>query len=56
MILINNIFCLENDINIQFTISAQSTLVINQIMLNGTEDQKREYIPKLCRGNFFYIK
>jgi len=31
-------------------IVAQSTLVINQIMLNGTEDQKREYIPKLCRG------
>jgi len=31
-------------------IVAQSTLVINQIILNGTEDQKHEYVPKLCRG------
>jgi len=31
-------------------IVAQSSLVINQIALNGTEEQKMEYIPRLCTG------
>jgi len=31
-------------------IVAQSSLVINQIVLNGTEEQKMEYIPRLCTG------
>lgn len=29
---------------------AHSNLCVNQIRLNGTSDQKKRYLPKLCRG------
>lgn len=31
---------------------AHSNLCVNQIRLNGTEEQKRRYLPKLCEGEF----
>src|SRR5579872_3490121 len=31
---------------------AHSNLCVNQIRLNGTEDQKKKYLPKLCSGEF----
>lgn len=31
---------------------AHSNLCINQIRLNGTKDQKKRYLPKLCKGEW----
>jgi isovaleryl-CoA dehydrogenase len=31
---------------------AHSNLCVNQIALNGTPEQKRRYLPKLCSGDF----
>jgi isovaleryl-CoA dehydrogenase len=31
---------------------AHSNLCVNQIRLNGTEAQKRQYLPKLCSGEY----
>lgn len=31
---------------------AHSNLCVNQIRLNGTEEQKKKYLPKLCSGDF----
>lgn len=31
---------------------AHSNLCVNQIRLNGTENQKQKYLPKLCTGEF----
>ena len=31
---------------------AHSNLCLNQVVLNGSEEQKRRYLPKLCSGEF----
>jgi len=31
---------------------AHSNLCVNQIQLNGTQEQKTQYLPKLCRGQY----
>ncbi len=31
---------------------AHSNLCVNQIFLNGTTEQKKKYLPKLCRGDY----
>ncbi|MHB1946601.1 MAG: isovaleryl-CoA dehydrogenase [Gammaproteobacteria bacterium] len=38
--------------SIGLSYGAHSNLCVNQIRLNGTEEQKRLYLPKLCSGDF----
>ncbi len=37
--------------SVSLSYGAHSNLCVNQIKLNGTEDQKQKYLPALCRGN-----
>lgn len=36
--------------SISLSYGAHSNLCLNQLKLNGTEEQKRQYLPKLCSG------
>ena len=36
--------------SVSLSYGAHSNLCVNQIKLNGTEDQKQTYLPKLCSG------
>lgn len=36
--------------SIGLSFGAHSNLCVNQIRLNGTEEQKKQYLPKLCTG------
>ena len=36
--------------SIGLSYGAHSNLCVNQIRLNGTEEQKKRYLPKLCSG------
>lgn len=36
--------------SISLSYGAHSNLCLNQLKLNGTEEQKRKYLPKLCSG------
>jgi isovaleryl-CoA dehydrogenase len=38
--------------SIGLSYGAHSNLCVNQIRLNGTEAQKKKYLPKLCSGEF----
>ena len=38
--------------SIGLSYGAHSNLCVNQIRLNGTEEQKKKYLPKLCSGEF----
>ncbi len=37
--------------SVSLSYGAHSNLCVNQIKLNGTEDQKQKYLPALCSGN-----
>ena len=36
--------------SVSLSYGAHSNLCVNQLKLNGSEDQKRKYLPKLCSG------
>ena len=36
--------------SISLSYGAHSNLCVNQLKLNGTDEQKRKYLPKLCSG------
>ncbi len=36
--------------SVSLSYGAHSNLCVNQIRLNGTDDQRRKYLPKLCSG------
>lgn len=38
--------------SIGLSYGAHSNLCVNQIRLNGTQEQKQKFLPKLCSGNF----
>ena len=38
--------------SIGLSYGAHSNLCVNQIALNGTHEQKKQYLPKLCTGEF----